>query len=82
MQLSVAKPADIGAVAGGQVDAESLVALKDFLNKIGSEGLCTEEIFPMDAAGFVDAFFCACENGSNYSVFICVSYTTRFPVCL
>jgi NADH dehydrogenase (ubiquinone) Fe-S protein 1 len=56
LQLSVAKPAEIGAVAGGQVDAESLIALKDFLNKIGSEGLCTEEIFPMDAAGLVQVF--------------------------
>jgi len=50
-KLSVAKPAEVGAIAGGQVDAESLVVLKDFLNKVGSEGLCTEEIFPMDAAG-------------------------------
>lgn len=41
----------VAAVAGGQVDAESLVVLKDFLNKIGSEALCTEEIFPMDASG-------------------------------
>ena len=52
-QLSIAKPAEVGAIAGGQVDAESLVVLKDFLNKVGSEGLCTEEIFPMDAAGLV-----------------------------
>jgi NADH dehydrogenase (ubiquinone) Fe-S protein 1 len=27
------------------------VALKDLLNRLGSEALCTEEIFPMDAAG-------------------------------
>lgn len=50
-KLSVAKPTEVGAIAGGLVDAESLVSLKDFINKIGSDGLCTEEIFPMDAAG-------------------------------
>ena len=43
--------ADIAAIAGGLVDAEALVALKDLLNRLGSEALCTEEIFPMDAAG-------------------------------
>lgn len=41
----------IAAIAGGLVDAEALVALKDYLNKMGSEALCTEEIFPMDGAG-------------------------------
>ncbi|XP_067649239.1 NADH-ubiquinone oxidoreductase 75 kDa subunit, mitochondrial-like [Haliotis asinina] len=41
----------IAAVAGGQVDAEALISLKDLLNRLGSEGLCTEEIFPMDGAG-------------------------------
>lgn len=38
----------VGAVVGGQVDAEALVALKDLLNKLGSEALCTEEIFPQE----------------------------------
>ena len=48
----VSVPGDqIAAIAGGLVDAEALVALKDFLNKSGSEGLCTEEFFPMDGAG-------------------------------
>ncbi|XP_046350051.1 NADH-ubiquinone oxidoreductase 75 kDa subunit, mitochondrial-like [Haliotis rufescens] len=41
----------VAAVAGGQVDAEALISLKDLLNRLGSEGLCTEEIFPMDGAG-------------------------------
>ena len=41
----------MAAIAGGLVDAEALVALKDFFNKSGSEGLCTEEFFPMDGAG-------------------------------
>ena len=56
VQLAVLKGSDIAAVAGGQADAESLVALKDFMNGIGCETLCTEEIFPMDAAGFVFIF--------------------------
>ena len=48
----VSVPGDqIAAVAGGMADAEALVALKDLLNYNGSEGLCTEEFFPMDGAG-------------------------------
>lgn len=48
----VSVPGDqLAAIAGGLVDAEALVALKDLFNKIGSEGLCTEEFFPMDGAG-------------------------------
>ena len=40
-------PSDqIAALAGGLADAESLMALKDLLNRLGSETLCTEEIFP------------------------------------
>ena len=27
------------------------MALKDLLNRLGSENLCTEEIFPMEATG-------------------------------
>ena len=41
----------MAAVAGGLVDAEALVAMKDLLNKFGSEGLYTEEGFPSDGAG-------------------------------
>lgn len=50
-KLSGMKGSEIGAVVGGQADAESLVALKDLLNRLGSESLCTEEIFPLDASG-------------------------------
>jgi NADH dehydrogenase (ubiquinone) Fe-S protein 1 len=32
-------------------DAESLVALKDMLNKLGSEAVCTEHTFPTDGSG-------------------------------
>jgi len=38
-------------LAGGLADAESLMALKDLLNRLGCEALCTEEIFPMEAGG-------------------------------
>ena len=50
-QLSVVKGSEIAAIAGGQADAEALISLKDLLNRLGSETTCTEEIFPMDAAG-------------------------------
>lgn len=42
---------EIAAVAGGLADAESLVALKDLLNGLDSEGLCTEEVFPNGGSG-------------------------------
>lgn len=39
------------AVAGGLADAEALVALKDLLNRLGGEALCTEHTFPQDGSG-------------------------------
>ena len=48
--LSVS-PNEISAVVGGFADAESLVCLKDLLNSLDSEGLCTEELFISDGAG-------------------------------
>lgn len=36
----------IAAVAGSLVDAEQLVAVKDLLNRLGSENLATEQKFP------------------------------------
>ncbi|XP_071758821.1 NADH-ubiquinone oxidoreductase 75 kDa subunit, mitochondrial isoform X1 [Centroberyx gerrardi] len=42
---------DIAAVVGGLVDAEALIALKDMLNRLNSDNLCTEEVFPMTGAG-------------------------------
>lgn len=36
----------VAAVAGSLVDAEQLVAVKDLLNRLGSESLCTEQKFP------------------------------------
>jgi len=41
----------VAAVAGGLADGESLMALKDLLNRLGSETVCTEEIFPDDGTG-------------------------------
>ncbi|KAG5283489.1 hypothetical protein AALO_G00042620 [Alosa alosa] len=41
----------VAGVAGGMVDAEALITLKDLLNRLNSENLCTEEIFPMAGAG-------------------------------
>uniref|UniRef100_A0A673AY50 NADH-ubiquinone oxidoreductase 75 kDa subunit, mitochondrial n=1 Tax=Sphaeramia orbicularis TaxID=375764 RepID=A0A673AY50_9TELE len=42
---------EVAAIAGGMADAESLVSLKDLLNRLDSESLCTEELFPTDGAG-------------------------------
>ncbi|NWZ77715.1 NADH-ubiquinone oxidoreductase 75 kDa subunit, mitochondrial [Poecile atricapillus] len=41
----------IAAVVGGLVDAEALIALKDLLNRVNCDTLCTEEIFPTAGAG-------------------------------
>ena len=50
-KLSQLSGNDIAAVAGGLTDAESLVALKDFMNRLGSENVCVEESFPTEGAG-------------------------------
>ncbi|XP_028998465.1 NADH-ubiquinone oxidoreductase 75 kDa subunit, mitochondrial-like [Betta splendens] len=42
---------EVAAIAGGMIDAEALVSLKDLLNRLNSENLCTEEVFPMAGAG-------------------------------
>lgn len=54
-KLSQVKGNEVAAVAGGFADAEALVALKDLLNRFDSEGLYTEEGFPSDGAGLVEA---------------------------
>lgn len=41
----------VGVVAGGLADAEALIALKDLVNRLGSELLCTEQAFPTDGSG-------------------------------
>jgi len=54
-KLCQVKGNEVAAVAGGFADAEALVALKDLLNRFDSEGLYTEEGFPSDGAGLVEA---------------------------
>jgi len=49
--LQGAQGSEVAAIAGGQVDAEALVSLKDLLNRLNSDSLCTEEVFPMAGAG-------------------------------
>jgi len=55
--ITVAKVLDstpgdkMAALVGGMADAESLVALKDLMNRLGSEELCTEESFPCENGG-------------------------------
>ncbi|KAF9799628.1 hypothetical protein SFRURICE_018815 [Spodoptera frugiperda] len=44
-------PGKLLAVAGDLADAESLVALKDLVNRLGSENTCTEQYFPLEGAG-------------------------------
>lgn len=53
LQLQTVQGNEVAAIAGGMVDAESLVALKDLLNRLNSDNLCTEEVFPMAGAGWV-----------------------------
>ncbi|XP_008424873.1 NADH-ubiquinone oxidoreductase 75 kDa subunit, mitochondrial [Poecilia reticulata] len=49
--LQSAQGSEVAAIAGGMADAEALVSLKDLLNRLNSESLCTEEVFPMAGAG-------------------------------
>lgn len=45
-------PADgCAAIAGKLVDAEALIAMKDLVNKLGSEELATEQCYPKDGSG-------------------------------
>lgn len=50
-QLQSFQGKDVAAVAGGLVDAEALVALKDLMSRVNSDTLCTEEVFPTAGAG-------------------------------
>lgn len=44
-------PDKCAAIAGKLADAEALIAMKDLVNKLGSEGLATEQCFPKDGSG-------------------------------
>ena len=43
----------MAAVVGEQADVESLVTLKDCMNRLVCERLCTEERLPTGLAGYV-----------------------------
>ncbi|XP_034410996.1 NADH-ubiquinone oxidoreductase 75 kDa subunit, mitochondrial-like [Cyclopterus lumpus] len=49
--LQSVQGSEVAAIAGGLADAEALVSLKDLLNRLDSENLCTEEVFPMSGSG-------------------------------
>ncbi|CAG7677727.1 unnamed protein product, partial [Allacma fusca] len=49
--LKSVRGGQVGAIVGGLADAESLTALKDLMNRLDSDILCTEEIFPLDGSG-------------------------------
>ncbi len=51
VQMSTCEGDELVGVVGGLVDAESLVSLKDLLNRMGSERLHTEEVFPSSGPG-------------------------------
>ncbi|KAI5712678.1 hypothetical protein M8J75_010395 [Diaphorina citri] len=42
---------EVAGVVGSLADAEAMVALKDLLNRLGSEDLYTEYAFPLEGAG-------------------------------
>ncbi len=50
-RLSRASGSEIAAVTGNLVDVEAQVALKDLMNRLGAENVCTEEEFPTEGAG-------------------------------
>lgn len=49
--ITAAAPNKCAAIAGKLADAESLVALKDLVNKLGSEVVATEQKFPKEGPG-------------------------------
>ena len=50
-KLSKYSGSEIAAVAGALCDAESMLALKDLFNRLGSENVHTEEAFPVSGSG-------------------------------
>lgn len=44
--INTATNGEIAALVGPHADAEAMVALKDLINRLGSETICTEEEFP------------------------------------
>jgi len=50
-KLNATSPSEMAVVAGGLVDAETLVSVKDLMNRYNCESLFTEEGFPDSGAG-------------------------------
>ncbi|XP_014672081.1 PREDICTED: NADH-ubiquinone oxidoreductase 75 kDa subunit, mitochondrial-like [Priapulus caudatus] len=50
-KLQTVKEGETAAIVGGMVDSEALICLKDLVNKVGGETVCTEEAFPLEGAG-------------------------------
>lgn len=50
-KMESCEPDEMVGVAGGLVDVEAMLSLKDLFNRMGSEGLFTEESFPCNGAG-------------------------------
>jgi NADH dehydrogenase (ubiquinone) Fe-S protein 1 len=50
-KLRQVSPEKITAIAGGLCDAESLVALKDLINRLNGENVYTEESYASDNGG-------------------------------
>ena len=68
----------IGAVVGSMVDAETLISVKDFVNRLGSELLCTEEDFPMGGARQVSIALICEFNFTRYFAKTCISNNIIF----
>merc|ERR1712168_932936 len=51
LKLNATSPSEMAVVAGGLVDAETLVSVKDLMNRYNCESLFTEEGFPDSGAG-------------------------------
>lgn len=49
--LQEAGPNKCGVIVGKMADAESMTAIKDLVNSLGSEMLATEKSFPSEGAG-------------------------------
>lgn len=50
-RVNAAPRGKLAAVVGSLADAEAMVALKDLMNKLGSETVCTEQSFPLSGSG-------------------------------
>ncbi|XP_059153020.1 NADH-ubiquinone oxidoreductase 75 kDa subunit, mitochondrial-like isoform X2 [Physella acuta] len=50
-KVKATNPSEIAGVVGSTVDAEAMICLKDMLNKLGVETVCTETTFPLDDSG-------------------------------